>query len=47
MTSRLRCACDTHRRGFLGGLVAWGFSGAELRAIGRDNATRLMPRWNA
>jgi predicted TIM-barrel fold metal-dependent hydrolase len=29
------------------GLAAYGFSDAELRAIGRDNATRLMPRWSA
>lgn len=29
------------------GLAAYGFSAAELQAIGRDNATRLMPRWNA
>ena len=28
------------------GLLAWGFSDADLRAIGRDNATRLMPRLN-
>jgi predicted TIM-barrel fold metal-dependent hydrolase len=29
------------------GLVAYGFSDADLRAIGRDNAARLMPRWSA
>ena len=29
------------------GLVDYGFSGADLRAIGRDNAARLMPRWKA
>ena len=28
------------------GLAEYGFSGAELRAIGRDNALRLLPRWN-
>ena len=29
------------------GLAAYGFSAAELRAIGRGNAARLMPRWVA
>ena len=29
------------------GLAAYGFSAAELRAIGRGNAARLMPRWAA
>lgn len=29
------------------GLAAYGFSPAELRAIGRGNAARLMPRWAA
>ncbi len=29
------------------GLTAYGFSDADLRAIGRDNAVRLMPRWQA
>ena len=27
------------------GIVAYGYSDADLRAIGRDNATRLMPQW--
>ena len=29
------------------GIVAYGFNEADLRAIGRDNAVRLMPRWKA
>ncbi len=29
------------------GLAAWGFADADLRAIGRGNAERLMPRWKA
>jgi predicted TIM-barrel fold metal-dependent hydrolase len=29
------------------GLADYGFSPADLRAIGRDNAVRLMPRWQA
>ena len=29
------------------GLLAYGFGDAELRAIGRDNAVALMPRWRA
>ena len=29
------------------GLAEYGFSSAELRAIGRDNALRLLPRWRA
>jgi predicted TIM-barrel fold metal-dependent hydrolase len=29
------------------GLSDYGFSNADLRAIGRDNAVRLMPRWQA
>jgi predicted TIM-barrel fold metal-dependent hydrolase len=29
------------------GLTAYGYSDADLRAIGRDNAVRLMPRWQA
>ncbi len=29
------------------GLTDYGFSQADLRAIGRDNAVRLMPRWQA
>jgi len=29
------------------GLIAYGYSDADLRAIGRDNAVRLMPRWQA
>jgi 6-methylsalicylate decarboxylase len=29
------------------GLAAWGFADAELRAIGRGNAERLMSRWKA
>lgn len=29
------------------GIAAYGFTDAELRAIGRDNAVRLMPRWKA
>lgn len=29
------------------GLAEYGFSPAELRAIGRDNALRLLPRWRA
>lgn len=29
------------------GIQAFGFSDADLRAIGRDNAVRLMPRWKA
>ena len=29
------------------GLAAHGFSATELRAIGRDNAVRLMPRWKS
>jgi predicted TIM-barrel fold metal-dependent hydrolase len=27
------------------GLAEYGFSAAEQRAIGRDNALRLLPRW--
>ncbi len=29
------------------GLAEYGFSAAELQAIGRDNALRLLPRWKA
>jgi 6-methylsalicylate decarboxylase len=29
------------------GLMDYGFSGADLRAIGRENALRLLPRWRA
>jgi predicted TIM-barrel fold metal-dependent hydrolase len=29
------------------GIGEFGFSEAELRAIGRGNAERLMPRWKA
>ena len=29
------------------GLADYGFSSAELRAIERDNALRLLPRWRA
>ncbi len=29
------------------GLADYGFGDADLRAIGRDNAVRLMPRWCA
>jgi 6-methylsalicylate decarboxylase len=29
------------------GLTSYGFSAAELRAIDRENAVRLMPRWRA
>lgn len=29
------------------GIVDYGFSPADLRAIGRDNALRLMPKWRA
>lgn len=29
------------------GIVAYGYSDADLRAIGRDNAVRLMPQWKA
>jgi predicted TIM-barrel fold metal-dependent hydrolase len=29
------------------GLADYGFSDADLRAIGRDNALRLLPRWRA
>lgn len=29
------------------GIADFGFSPADLRAIGRDNAVRLMPRWGA
>ncbi len=29
------------------GLLDQGFTTADLRAIGRDNALRLMPRWRA
>lgn len=28
------------------GLTEFGFSAADLRAIGRENALRLLPRWN-
>jgi predicted TIM-barrel fold metal-dependent hydrolase len=29
------------------GIIEYGYSDAELRAIGRDNAVRLMPKWKA
>ena len=29
------------------GLIAYGYSEADLKAIGRDNAVRLMPQWKA
>jgi 6-methylsalicylate decarboxylase len=29
------------------GLIDYGFSSADLRAIGRENALRLLPRWKA
>jgi predicted TIM-barrel fold metal-dependent hydrolase len=29
------------------GLAVYGFSAADLQAIGRDNALRLLPRWRA
>lgn len=29
------------------GLAEYGFSAADLQAIGRDNAVRLLPRWKA
>jgi 6-methylsalicylate decarboxylase len=29
------------------GLIDYGFSNADLRAIGRENALRLLPRWKA
>jgi predicted TIM-barrel fold metal-dependent hydrolase len=29
------------------GLAEYGFSGADLRAIERDNALRLLPRWRS
>ena len=29
------------------GIVTYDYSGADLRAIGRDNAVRLMPQWAA
>ena len=42
MTSRLHCACDTHRRGFLGGLAALG-AGALLPGCAAP-AAALPPR---
>ena len=29
------------------GIVTYDYSGADLRAIGRDNAMRPMPQWAA
>ena len=29
------------------GLIEHGFAGVDLRAIGRDNAACLVPRWKA
>ena len=29
------------------GIIEYGYSQAALRAIGRDNALRLMPQWRA
>ena len=29
------------------GIIAYGYSDADLRAIGGDNAVRLMPQWKA
>ena len=38
-----------HRSGedHVKGIIAFGYSGGDLRAIGRDNAVRLMPQWKA
>ena len=29
------------------GIIAYGYREADLRAIGGDNAVRLMPQWKA